>query len=93
MILLVISRTWKTIIMLALLIAVFYFFMIRPQNQKAKREAAFRDGLKKGDPVITAGGIHGLFVSRQADMATIEVTSGHHIKVQIQQLNPLPTKA
>ena len=46
-------------IMIVLLIAIFYFMMIRPQQKKQKQIRQFREGLKKGDNVITAGGIHG----------------------------------
>ena len=48
-----------SIIMIVALIAIFYFFMIRPQSKKQKEMKKFREGLKSGDKVITAGGIHG----------------------------------
>jgi preprotein translocase subunit YajC len=38
---------------------VFYFFMIRPQTKKAKEAKLFRESLKKGDKVVTIGGLHG----------------------------------
>ena len=50
---------WSGMIMIVLLIAIFYFMMIRPQQKKQKQIRQFREGLKKGDNVITAGGIHG----------------------------------
>jgi preprotein translocase subunit YajC len=46
-------------IMMGLLFVVMYFFMIRPQQKKAKAAAKFREELAKGDKVITIGGIHG----------------------------------
>lgn len=46
-------------IMIVLLIAIFYFLMIRPQQKKQKEIRKFRENLKKGDRVITAGGILG----------------------------------
>ena len=45
-----------------LMIPVFYFFFIRPQMKKAKEAKVFREGLKKGDSVITIGGIHGKII-------------------------------
>jgi preprotein translocase subunit YajC len=39
--------------------AVIYFFFIRPQSQKVKKEKAFVEGLQKGDQVVTTNGIHG----------------------------------
>ncbi|MBR6211807.1 MAG: preprotein translocase subunit YajC [Bacteroidales bacterium] len=46
-------------LMLILLFAVMYFFMIRPQRKQQKELEAFRSGLKKGDKVVTTGGIYG----------------------------------
>lgn len=92
MILLDISNGWKTAIMVVALIAVFYFFMIRPQSQKAKKESAYRDSLQKGDRLMTAGGIHVTFVSREGAMATVEAAPGCRMKVQIATLQPLPER-
>ena len=66
MILLDISTGWKTAIMFVAMIAVFYFFMIRPQSQQAKKEAEYRDSLKQGDRIMTAGGLHATIVSTDA---------------------------
>lgn len=46
-------------IMLALIFVVMWFFMIRPQRKQQKELQNFRDGLKKGDKVVTIGGIYG----------------------------------
>ena len=46
-------------IMLLLIFGVMWFFMIRPQRKQQKELQKFRDGLKKGDKVVTAGGIYG----------------------------------
>ncbi len=46
-------------LMLILLFAVMYFFMIRPQRKQQKELEAFRSSLKKGDKVVTTGGIYG----------------------------------
>ena len=47
------------ILFIGLMFFVFYFFMIRPQMKKQKELKKFREGLAKGDQVITIGGIHG----------------------------------
>lgn len=47
------------IIMIVALIAIFYFFMIRPQQKKAKALREFREGIQEGQKVVTAGGIYG----------------------------------
>lgn len=90
MFLLDISNGAKTVIMLVLLVAVFYFFLIRPQSQQAKKEAAYRNGLRKGDRVMTAGGIHVTVVSIEGPMATVELAPGARAKVQTATLNPIP---
>ena len=92
MILLDISNGWKTAIMIVAMIAVFYFFLIKPQNDKAKKEAAYRDSLKAGDRVMTAGGIHVNFVSRDGAYAVVEAAQGIRMKVQIATLQPIPVR-
>ncbi len=47
------------ILMIPLMIVVFYFFMIRPQQKKQKELKKFRENLKAGDKVVTIGGVHG----------------------------------
>ena len=49
----------STLIFMLLLIVVFWLFFIRPQSKKAKEEQKFREGLQKGDKVVTIGGFHG----------------------------------
>lgn len=63
----------------ALMIAMMYFLLIRPQQQQAKKAAAFRDALKAGDKVITAGGIFGTILKVEANSVELEVAP----KVQI----------
>jgi preprotein translocase subunit YajC len=55
---------------------VFYFFMIRPQQQKRKELQKFVDGLKKGDAVVTLGGMHGRVASVEGALVTLEVDKG-----------------
>ena len=50
------------LIFLGLIIVVFYFFMIRPQMKKTKEAKKFRESLKKGDKIVTIGGLHGKIV-------------------------------
>ena len=50
---------WSFIIMMVLIFVVFYFFMIRPQTKKQKELQKQRESMKKGDRVVTAGGIFG----------------------------------
>jgi preprotein translocase subunit YajC len=52
---------------------VFYFFMIRPQQKKQKDQRSFLDSLKKGDAVVTIGGLHGKIISVDEKTVTLEV--------------------
>ena len=92
MILLDIANGWKTAIMIVAMIAVFYLFLIKPQNDKAKKEAAYRDSLEPGDHVMTAGGIHVSFQSRDGAHAIVEAAPGVRMRVQIATLQPIPER-
>jgi preprotein translocase subunit YajC len=63
-------------IQLVLMVAIFYFLMIRPQQQRAKKEKAFEAGLKSGDKVITKSGIHGKVTDMTEDTVIIETMAG-----------------
>jgi preprotein translocase subunit YajC len=66
---------------LILIIVVFYFFMIRPQMKRQKELKNFRESLKKGDKVITTGGIYGRIVEIEDHAILIEVDSNVKIRV------------
>ena len=68
-------------IFIALIILVFYFFMIRPQQKKQKQMQNFREALKKGDKIVTIGGIHGKIASVDETTFTIEVEDGVKLKI------------
>ena len=67
---------------LILIVVVFYFFMIRPQMKKTKELKKFRESLKKGDKIITIGGIHGRIVEEQETTYTIEVEGQTRIRIE-----------
>lgn len=66
---------------LLLIILVFYFFMIRPQMKKQKDLRNFREALKKGDKIVTTGGIYGKINDISGQVLTIDVGNNIHIKV------------
>lgn len=68
-------------IMIAAMIAIFYFFMIRPQQKKQKEIKKFREAIKKGDKVITAGGIYGRIVDVEETTFMIEIDSNVKIRI------------
>lgn len=73
---------YPTLLMFGLMFVVFYFFMIRPQMKKAKEEKKFREELKKGDQIVTIGGIHGKVAEIKETTLLIEVGDGNKLKVE-----------
>lgn len=56
-----------------LILAVFYFLLIRPQQKRAKEHQALVDGLKKNDRVVTTGGLHGRIIEVHTDHVALEI--------------------
>lgn len=75
------QNQWSSLIFLLLIMVVFYFFLIRPQMRKQKELRNFRDSLKKGDRIITAGGIYGKINNISDNIITIDV--GNNILLKI----------
>jgi len=67
---------------LILIVLVFYLFFIRPQMKKSKDQKKFREAIKKGDKVVTIGGIHGKIVEMQETTVTIEVEGQNKLRVE-----------
>lgn len=70
-----------SLIMIVMIIAIFYFFMIAPQQKKQKKINSFRDSLKKGDKVMTAGGIYGRIREVKDNCVLLEIDSNVTIKI------------
>ena len=71
-----------SIIMLVVMIALFYFLMIRPENKRKKAAQEMRDALKKGDSIVTIGGIMGKVVSVGDESFVIE-TSEDRVRIEL----------
>ena len=67
---------------LILIFVIFYFFLIRPQQKKVKEHKTMVENLKRGDKVITSGGITGT-VERIVDNDKVEVVIAENVKVEI----------
>lgn len=76
------------IFMIVILIAIFYFMMIRPQQKKQKEIKKFRENLTKGDNVITAGGIYGKIKEVRQDSFLITVADGVCLRVDKGSIYP-----
>lgn len=70
-----------TFLPMVLIIAVFYFFMIRPQMKKQKELSAFRNSLAKGDKVVTTGGIYGKIIEMKDTTVLLQVDDNVKIRV------------
>ena len=81
MILLAAGTGTSSLIMFGMIFAVMYFFMIRPQIKKQKKEREYRSALKQGDVVITIGGIYGKITDVKEESFIIEVHGGTKLKV------------
>ena len=77
------GMNFSFIIMIVAMIAVFYFFMIRPQQKRQKELQQFRDELKKGDRIVTIGGIHG--VVKSINESTIIISIAENVDVSFEK--------
>lgn len=68
-------------IMMIMIFVVFYFFMIRPQMKRQKELKSFRESLKKGDRIVTTGGIYGKINNISENIITVDVGNNVLIKV------------
>ena len=82
MILLQVGTGSTSLIFFILIFAVMYFFMIRPQIKKQKKEKAFRDALKVGDKVVSIGGIHGKISEIGKTTVVLDVHDSGKLKVE-----------
>ena len=75
------SFNFSSLLFFALIIGVFYFFMIRPQQKKQKKQKLFLENLKKGDLVVSTGGIHGKIIEFESNTVVLEIAKGVRIKI------------
>ena len=79
--------------MMVAMFAILYFFMIRPQQKKAKEQKKFTEEIKKGDYVVTIGGAHGRVAEIEDDTFILEVERGARIKFSKSAISMESTKA
>ena len=70
-----------TLVMIIVLVAVFYLFMIRPESKRKKQQEEMRNNLRKGDQITTIGGVIGRIVKVEDDSVVIE-TSEDRVRVE-----------
>ena len=72
---------WTFLLPMVLMFAIFYFLLLRPQQRKAKEHKAFLENLKKGDRVVTSGGLYGEIVGFSEQAVMLEVADRVRVKV------------
>jgi len=77
---------------LILMFAIFYFLLIRPQQKKAKAHKQLLTTLKKGDRVVSSGGLHGVVTGLSEDVVTMEIAPKVRVKVSRASISGVTSK-
>jgi preprotein translocase subunit YajC len=78
---------------LILMFAIFYFLLIRPQQKKAKAHKQLLSAIKKGDRIVSSGGLHGLVTGLTDDVVTVEIAPKVRVKIARGSISGVATKA
>lgn len=84
---------WSFIVVMGILFAIFYFLLIRPQQQKQKELKSLLENLAHGDTVLTSGGIHGKIVGLTDNVVSLEIADKVKIKVSRSFISAVLQKA
>ncbi|SRR5258707_3412840 len=87
------GNNWSFPLMMVAMFGILYFFMIRPQQKKAKDQKKFTEEIKKGDYVVTIGGVHGRVAEIEDDTIIVEVERGVRIRFSKSAVSMESTKA
>jgi len=71
-----------TLIMFSLIILIFYFMILRPQQKRQKDRAKLLEGVKKGDKIVTVGGMHGTVIGVEEKSVLVQVAEGVKLKFE-----------
>lgn len=77
------------VIVMGLIFAVFYFLVMRPQQQKEREKESFRAALKKNDEVLAAGGLYGRVVEVKGPVVWLEIAQNVRVRVDRRSIDPL----
>lgn len=72
----------STVVMFGLIIFIFYFMILRPQQKRQKERQKLLDAVKKGDKVVTAGGIHGTVIGLEDKTVLMQIAENVKVKVE-----------
>ena len=82
------QSSWSGIVMILAIFVIFWLFFIRPQNKRAKEQQKFRENLKKGDKIVTIGGIHGKVVEVKENTVIVSVDPNASIEFEKSAIIP-----
>jgi preprotein translocase subunit YajC len=77
------APAWSPILLMVGMFAILYFFMIRPQQKRAKEHASMLKALKEGDRVLTSGGVYGSIVKVKEDRVILRVDDNCKLEVAL----------
>ncbi|MDB4835055.1 preprotein translocase subunit YajC [Cyclobacteriaceae bacterium] len=83
---------WMNYVFLGGMAVVFYFFIIRPQQKRQKEAKQLREGLKKGDQIVSAGGIMGKVVEVNDDNVVVDVDRGTKLTFEKSSISSVVAK-
>lgn len=90
------GSNWSFLFMMVAIFGVMYFFMIRPQQKKQKEIEKFRNSLKKGDKVVTIGGIYGTVAEIKEKYVLVEVDANVKLRIDksaiVKDMSDVPAK-
>jgi len=72
---------FSSLIMMVVIFAIFYFILIRPQQKKMKEHKKLVEELKKGDRIVTSGGIYGTVENTTPETLTVKIAEGVKVKI------------
>ena len=90
------GSNWSFLLMMVAIFGVMYFFIIRPQQKKQKEIEKFRNSLKKGDKVVTIGGIYGTVAEIKEKYVLVEVDANVKLRIDksaiVKDMSDVPAK-
>lgn len=75
------SGITSTLVMFGLIFLIFYFMIVRPQQKRQKDRQKMLDAIKKGDKIITAGGVHGTVIGVEDKTVLVQIADNVKVKV------------
>ena len=84
---------FQPLILMGAMFAIFYFLLIRPQQKKSKEHRQMLSNLRKGDRIVTSGGIHGRITGMDENTLTVQIAEKVRVKVSRGNVSGLLTSA